>query len=120
MEPVTNFKHKQNADSINQALQLLYQEDLITAADIHSMAEKDRRITPPSARVMERFNDVVGNLQKASVESFNRAKQKVATATNKTAKRVDESVHDSPWIFIGVASALSGLTGYFLAQRFKR
>ncbi len=110
MEVATNFKHRQNAESINQALNLLLHEDLISVDEIKNIAAKDHmkgKQTTPS--VAERFNRVVSGIQKSSLETLNR-----------TTEKIDQSAHESPWIYVGIASALSGVAGYFIGQRFKR
>ena len=116
-----NFQHRPNAESINQALKFLYKEDLISAEDIHGIAAKETaRYQQRGPGIAERLNDFAGNIQKASIESLNKAREKVVTATTDTAKKVDQTVHKSPWMFLGIASAVSMLGGYLLAQRFNR
>ncbi|HAZ13595.1 MAG: hypothetical protein A2X86_13770 [Bdellovibrionales bacterium GWA2_49_15] len=121
METAANFKNRQNAEAIDHALKLLYKEKLISSSDIEGITAREHVKNQPFIPTMvEKMSDVVENIQKTSLESLSKAKDKVLTTTAETAKRVDQTAHKSPWIFVGVASALSGVAGFFLGQRFKR
>ena len=120
MQTLSDFKHRQNSESINQALKFLYHEKIITDHDIQGISERERvRNEAASPDLSQRFDTVVGGLQKATVESYNEAKSKAVMATKNAALKIDRNAHRSPWIYVGIASALSGIAGFFVGQKLK-
>ncbi|HAZ11390.1 MAG: hypothetical protein A2X86_20075 [Bdellovibrionales bacterium GWA2_49_15] len=68
---------------------------------------------------LQRLNHAVDGIQKATLESLDHAKDQVLRTSRETAQMVDHTAHKSPWVFVGVASALSGIVGYVLGRRFR-
>ncbi len=68
---------------------------------------------------IQRINHAVEDIQRTTLKTLDHAKDQVVNASKEAAYQVDRTAHKSPWIFVGVASALSGIAGYFLGRRFK-
>ncbi|MBI2520935.1 MAG: DUF883 family protein [Bdellovibrio sp.] len=66
---------------------------------------------------IQRLNHVVSDIQRATIDSLDQAKDQVVKTSREAAQRVDRTVHESPWVFVGVASALSVILGYALGRR---
>lgn len=116
LERVNSEKMK----SISHALKLLNDAAEESADEIRSMVRSDyRRLKNVLAEVKPEVHSALSEIGGAVSESIGEAKERVVATTRETAHKVDESVHEHPWAYIGGAAAMFALVGFLLGRRSK-
>lgn len=101
-----------------EALNLLEQAAKEKKTDIQNLVEN--KFTALKDVLLEKERSVRSQLQDISKRAITGAKEAAQTGEKKAeelAKVVDESVHDSPWVYIGGVAVVALLLGFVLGKK---
>ncbi|MGK5086546.1 hypothetical protein WDW86_03230 [Bdellovibrionota bacterium FG-2] len=109
---------KESVKSIQHALRVLNDAAKDSSDEIKQMVSRDyRHLKETFSDLKPELTSVVRELRDASGESISRVKNRIVETTRETSQKVDKSVHESPWRFIGGAAAVAALLGFFLGRK---
>lgn len=110
--------NRDNVKSIRHALKVLNDAAKDSSAEIKEMINQDfSRVKEAFADLKPEVRGAVHELREASEESVMRMKDRIIDTSRVATKRIDQSVHEHPWYFIGAAAALAAVFGFLLERR---
>lgn len=117
----TQPRKNEQIKSIDHALETLNEAAQDSSDEIRSMMEKDyKKLKSLFSDTRPQIRSAINELSEASYESAQRAKDQVIEQSKDAAKSVDDSVHNSPWLYIGGAAAAGALAGYLVSRKKKQ
>jgi ElaB/YqjD/DUF883 family membrane-anchored ribosome-binding protein len=103
--------------SIDHALKTLDEAAKDSTQEIRKMVLRDyARLKSILGDVRPEVGDALHEIGTASYESIQRAKENAVKSTKAVANSVDETVHASPWAFIGGAVGVGALLGFLIGR----
>lgn len=109
---------KHDIKSIDQALKVLDNAAKESTKEIRSMVDQDySQLKQIFGEDKANVKSAFGEMKTATAESLYNAKEQVVATTQQTAQRVDESVHENPWVYIGGAALVTAIAGFLLGRK---
>ncbi len=110
--------NNEKAKSISHALTILNEAAKDSSDEIRQMVSKDfRRIKETFSEHVPEVKGALREIRDASGESVIHLRDRAVDSAKETARRVDETAHSNPWIFIGATAAVLGVLGFVLGRR---
>ncbi len=104
--------------SIQHALSVLNDAAKDSSQEIKSMVSRDfKQLRETFSDLKPEIKGVVREIREASSESVTRVKDRIVDSSREVSQKVDQSVHNSPWAYIGGAAALAAIAGFFLGRK---
>ncbi|HAZ13598.1 MAG: hypothetical protein A2X86_13785 [Bdellovibrionales bacterium GWA2_49_15] len=108
---------EQKAESINQALQVLNEAAESRGNEIRAMIEHDfLKFKNLLGDDKTKFTELMSGIEESTPISLTQTKEKLLETTRK----IDQTIHKNPWLFLGIAVVISAMTGYLFASKTKR
>ena len=115
--PGTN---RERLKSLNHALEVLNDAAEDSSVEIRKMVNTDyRKLKKVLAEVKPEVEEVLSEFKAIATDSLAQTKETLVATTKHIAKNVDESVHLSPWVYLGGAAATSIVIGFLLGRKSK-
>lgn len=68
----------------------------------------------------EKLKNLTSEAGEKAIEAAREVTARAGEISRQTAKQINDSAHENPWRFIGVATALSLLSGFYLGKYARR
>lgn len=114
----TGDSDQERFKSLSRALTVLNEAADDSALEIRSMVNADygklRRVfTDTRSDVRKSF----GEMKEMAGDSIHNARDKVLTKTRDVAQKMDRSLHENPWSYLGGIAAASVVAGFILGRK---
>lgn len=121
MEPARiSQPNQEKVKSLNHALGVLNDAAEASGDEIRTMVNSDyRKLKRVLGDLKPEVRSAFGEMREAAAESLNNAGQRVVTTTKETAQKIDSSVHENPWVYLGGTAAAATLLGFLAGRRSK-
>ena len=121
VHPESHREHEYRGEkvkSISHALEVLNDAAKDSSSDIRNMLNRDyHRLRETLLDLKPELKSAFREMQEASSDSINRAKDQITESTKQTAQKMEESVSKHPWYYIGSIAALCYFFGYFSGRK---
>ncbi|MFZ3229612.1 MAG: hypothetical protein WA160_05375 [Pseudobdellovibrio sp.] len=107
--------------SISHALSVLNDAADDSAQEIRNMVNTDyNKLKRVLNEVKPGVKVAFSEIKDVAADSMTQAKDKVVLTSKEAAQKVDDSVHQKPWVYLGGVAAASVLAGYLLGKKTKQ
>jgi ElaB/YqjD/DUF883 family membrane-anchored ribosome-binding protein len=107
--------------SLSHALSILNDSADESAKEIRGMINSDYlKLKKVFSETRPDVKGAFGEIKEVAAHTLIQAKDKVVDTTKTAAVKVDHSVHESPWAYLGGVALVSALTGFVLGRRNNR
>ena len=123
MNETTTSNHSTEKDknaSIENAMKLLNKAIQDSRKEVKEVLERDfEQLKKSLANTKPEMQAVFKEMGQASVEGIRKAKHAAKEKVREGADLVDESIHQKPWMYIGLAAAIFAIMGFIFGRKSK-